>query len=134
MFNHCIFTEVCLKVYTADSRCTCAGPRSCYSYERWTYIRLTALCTNLRQSEMYLRQFTIAGCRGLFLSMFKNNLRFWGSSALICSDLRPYKSPGDPVCSLFESYLRQSALLCTHRSADSRRLTQLSGMPVYSYR
>ena len=130
MYNNCIFIEVCLKCYTADIRCTYAGHRPCYCYERWTCIRLAAFCTNLRQSAMYLRQFTIVVCRSLFLSMFKINLRSWVCSALICGHTRSFKSPTDPVCSLFESYLRQSALLCTPRSADSRSLTQLSGMPV----
>ena len=118
-----VLLKICFKLYTADARFTYAGHRSRYSRERLTCIRLASLCTKLRQSAVYLRWFTNAGRRGLLLSMFKNNLRSLVCSALICGHRRSYKSPTDPVCSLFESYLRQPALLCVFRSADWRRLT-----------
>ena len=120
MCNYCgMFYWRIVRVYTTDSRCTCAGSWSWYCCKNG----LASLCTNLRQSEIYLRQFTIADCRGLFLSMLKNNLRPWKSSALICSHTRSYKSHTDPACIPVESYLHSSALICTSRSTDWLRLT-----------
>ena len=63
-----------------------AGHHLCCTYKTSGSDRLTSLCLSLPLSALDLRQFTIAGCRGLFLCMFKNNLRSSGTSAFIWGD------------------------------------------------
>ena len=115
MYIYCMFYYSFVFNYTPPitSRFTYAGHRSCYCYERWTCIRsrLAAFCTNLRQSAVYLRQFTIVGCRGLFLCMFKNKLRSSWSSALICGNTSHLATLSAVCLSLTCVNMHSSALL-----------------------